>query len=122
MLRVFHRALRLGINRDAGTHPVLLRNASSPGRNDRDSEAESARARGSLPLQVGMGEVRMRRENEPPMAEPLAYFITWATYGTWLPGDERGWVEYRHGWKLPDAMKKLEALATMTENACVLMP
>lgn len=23
--------------------------------------------------------------------EPLAYFITWTTYGTWLPGDERGW-------------------------------
>ncbi|MBI1918181.1 MAG: transposase [Planctomycetes bacterium] len=27
------------------------------------------------------------------MAEPLAYLITWTTYGTWLPGDERGWVE-----------------------------
>ena len=23
--------------------------------------------------------------------EPIAYFITWTTYGTWLPGDERGW-------------------------------
>ena len=22
---------------------------------------------------------------------PLAYFLTWTTYGTWLPGDERGW-------------------------------
>ena len=22
--------------------------------------------------------------------EPMAYFITWTTYGTWLPGDERG--------------------------------
>jgi hypothetical protein len=22
--------------------------------------------------------------------EPLAYFLTWTTYGTWLPGDERG--------------------------------
>ena len=20
------------------------------------------------------------------------YFLTWTTYGTWLPGDERGWV------------------------------
>ncbi len=26
------------------------------------------------------------------MAEPLAYLLTWTTYGTWLPGDERGWV------------------------------
>jgi REP element-mobilizing transposase RayT len=24
---------------------------------------------------------------------PLAYFFTWTTYGTWLPGDERGWVD-----------------------------
>ena len=23
---------------------------------------------------------------------PPTYFITWTTYGTWLPGDERGWV------------------------------
>lgn len=23
--------------------------------------------------------------------EPLAYFITWTTYGAWLPGDPRGW-------------------------------
>lgn len=23
--------------------------------------------------------------------EALAYFITWTTYGTWLPGDQRGW-------------------------------
>lgn len=27
------------------------------------------------------------------MSEPLAYFITWTTYGTWLPGDPRGWVK-----------------------------
>ncbi|QDT38934.1 transposase [Stratiformator vulcanicus] len=25
-------------------------------------------------------------------SEPLAYFLTWTTYGTWLPGDARGWV------------------------------
>lgn len=24
---------------------------------------------------------------------PLAYFFTWTTYGTWLPGDDRGWVD-----------------------------
>lgn len=23
----------------------------------------------------------------------LTYFITWTTYGTWLPGDKRGWVK-----------------------------
>jgi REP element-mobilizing transposase RayT len=25
------------------------------------------------------------------LSEPLAYFLTWTTYGTWLPGDDRGW-------------------------------
>ena len=24
--------------------------------------------------------------------EPLAFFLTWTTYGTWLPGDNRGWT------------------------------
>src|SRR5262245_44600580 len=33
-----------------------------------------------------------RDDNSPPRADPLAYFLTWTTYGTWLPGDERGWV------------------------------
>ena len=25
------------------------------------------------------------------MSWPLAYHITWTTYGSWLPGDPRGW-------------------------------
>jgi Transposase IS200 like len=25
------------------------------------------------------------------LGEPLAYFLTWTTYGTWLRGDSRGW-------------------------------
>jgi REP element-mobilizing transposase RayT len=60
------------------------------------------------------------RLNEPPLPEPLAYFLTWPTYGTWLPGDERGWVEYRSGWHLPDPIRKLEAAARMTEEALTL--
>ncbi|MBL8867232.1 MAG: transposase [Planctomycetia bacterium] len=24
---------------------------------------------------------------------PLAYHITWHTYGSWLPGDDKGWVK-----------------------------
>ncbi len=52
--------------------------------------------------------------------EPLGYFLTWATYGTWLPGDERGRVEYRRGWKPPDPIRELEAMAAMTEDACLL--
>lgn len=60
------------------------------------------------------------RPNEAPLPDPLAYFLTWNTYGTWLPGDQRGWVEYRHGWQLPNPMLELESAARMTEDACRL--
>jgi len=33
-------------------------------------------------------------------SEPLAYFITFTCYGTWLHGDERGSVDFEHS--LPD--------------------
>ncbi len=54
--------------------------------------------------------------------DPIAYFLTWVTYGTWLPGDARGWVEYRSGWQLPDPVRQLEAKARMTDDACLLTP
>ncbi len=54
------------------------------------------------------------------MADPLGFMITWSTYGTWLPGDQRGWVLYRRGWQLPDPILRLEAGARMTETACRL--
>lgn len=52
--------------------------------------------------------------------DPIGYFLTWVTHGTWLPGDARGWVEYRAGWQLPDPVRELEAKALMTEDACIL--
>src|SRR5258706_15861562 len=33
---------------------------------------------------------------EPRLSAPLAYFITFHTYGTWLPGDPRGSVDAHH--------------------------
>ena len=30
-------------------------------------------------------------------SDPLAYLLTWTTYGTWLPGDRRGWVDQETG-------------------------
>lgn len=33
--------------------------------------------------------------------EPLAFFITWTVYGTFLQGDERGWRRRRQGQQLP---------------------
>ena len=42
----------------------------------------------------------------------LAYFLTWTTYGTWLPGDKRGWIKYAHAgvqspsWKLEEEVRE----------------
>ena len=54
------------------------------------------------------------------MKDPIACFITIATYGTWLPGDQRGWIEFHNGWQLPDPVRELEAAAKMKENAKIL--
>lgn len=54
--------------------------------------------------------------------DPLAFFLTWVTYGTWLPGDERGWVEHGHGFQLPNSVKEWKAGLRMTEDACYLQP
>ena len=36
----------------------------------------------------------MRHNQRGPFqSAPLAYFITFRCYGTWLPGDERGWTD-----------------------------
>jgi hypothetical protein len=51
-----------------------------------------------------------------PLPEPLAYSPTWPTYGTWLPGDERGWVQYLRGFQPPGPEEPLEAAARMSEE------
>lgn len=56
------------------------------------------------------------------MNDPVAFFLTWTTYGTWLPGDQRGWIEFHHGWQLPDPIRELEARAKMAEGSCLLTP
>ena len=62
-----------------------------------------------------------RRDCEPPLPEPLAYFLTWPTYGTWLPGDERGWVSSTATvGNFPIPLCKREAQARLTEDACLL--
>lgn len=51
---------------------------------------------------------------------PIAYFITWANYGTWLPGDQRGWILRGRGVKPPDPVREMEAQAILTADACIL--
>ena len=54
------------------------------------------------------------------MPEPVGFLLTWTTYGTWLPGDERGWIKRGQGVKLPDPVLRDDAAARMTEPACML--
>ncbi len=51
---------------------------------------------------------------------PLAYLLTWTAYGTWLPGDQRGWVMRRHGFQLPNPPVERRARKTMVEPMCEL--
>ncbi len=49
--------------------------------------------------------------------EPLGYLITWTTYGTWLPGDDRGWNRKDIcGIQLPDQPRRESAAIKMTES------
>jgi REP element-mobilizing transposase RayT len=68
---------------------------------------------------MGFGNSKTR-PNEPPMPDPLAFFLTWTTYGTWLPGDERGWICKGKGIQLPDPEKENKARRRMTEPPCIL--
>src|SRR4051794_37027956 len=53
--------------------------------------------------------------------EVLAYHIVWTTYGTWLPGDARGWVKKNIlGVQPPDVELERQARASMVEDAVVL--
>lgn len=55
------------------------------------------------------------------MSSPLAYFLTWTTYGTWLPGDERGRVDAKNsGIQAPDVKLQKEARGRMTQEALTL--
>jgi REP element-mobilizing transposase RayT len=38
------------------------------------------------------------------MVERLTYFITWTTYGAWLPGDKRGWRKSGAGEQTPQPL------------------
>jgi REP element-mobilizing transposase RayT len=51
---------------------------------------------------------------------PIAYFITWTTYGTWLHGDQRGSFDAEGNYIPPDSNLKAAAESAMTEGAVVL--
>src|SRR5262249_55525728 len=55
--------------------------------------------------------------------KPLAYHIVWTTYGTWLPGDWRGWVRKGiSGIQASDPQLEREARKRMVEDTVLLTP
>jgi REP element-mobilizing transposase RayT len=52
--------------------------------------------------------------------DPLAYFLTWTCYGTWLPGDERGWTKWHKGDQLPQPLLADWCREQMVEKPVVL--
>jgi REP element-mobilizing transposase RayT len=54
------------------------------------------------------------------MIDPITYFITWTTYGAWLPGDSRGWRKKRQGDRPPQPLLEEWCRKRMTEPEVVL--
>ena len=55
-------------------------------------------------------------------SDPIAYFLSWSTYGSRLPGDERFWTEQGKGTQLPDPTIHEAAASLMTEDPVTLSP
>ncbi len=68
-----------------------------------------------------MEEANAMADREFNTDEPIAYFITWTTYGTWLSGDQRGsW--HRGQYPSPTELFRQMAAAEMKETAFMLSP
>lgn len=48
------------------------------------------------------------------------YFITWTTYGTWLPGDARGWRKWKQGDQQSQPLLEAWCRNRMTESPVIL--
>jgi REP element-mobilizing transposase RayT len=49
----------------------------------------------------------------PYRSGPMALFLTWTTYGSWLPGDDRGWCDARGVMREPSHRLALHATHAM---------
>jgi REP element-mobilizing transposase RayT len=60
------------------------------------------------------------REEPAASAVPLTLFITWTTYGSWLPGDRRGWRKWHSGQRQPQPLLEDWCRERMKEAPVVL--
>lgn len=54
------------------------------------------------------------------MNDPLTCFITWTTYGAWLPGDNRGWRKWNSGQQQPRPLLEEWCRDQMKEEPAIL--
>ena len=54
------------------------------------------------------------------MNDKIALLITWTTYGTWLPGDQRGWRGRNNGPQPPNSRLKQWCRHKMTGDTVLL--
>lgn len=59
-------------------------------------------------------------ERKFQIGDPIAYFITWTSYGTWLPGDERGWWRKGGEWHSANSVFREMAATDMKETQFLL--
>ena len=51
---------------------------------------------------------------------PLGFFITWTCYGTWIPGDDRGWTKWHKGDQIPQPRLADWCYEQMSESTMIL--
>ena len=56
------------------------------------------------------------------MSDTKCYFITWTTYGTWLPGDARDWRSRRGGYQIAKPQLEEWCRMQMRGEAVLLAP
>ncbi len=52
--------------------------------------------------------------------DPITLFITWTIYGSWFPGDSRGWRKWKRGEQQPQPRLEDGCKGRMKEKAVVL--
>ncbi len=75
--------------------------------NQRSQPAAQARAM-CVATRLQGANLQLQSFTMPTTVKALAYHITWTTYGTWLSGDQRGWLKKGHA-GIKRAKPKLEA-------------
>jgi REP element-mobilizing transposase RayT len=53
---------------------------------------------------------------------PIAYFLTWTTHGSWLPGDQRGWFKRCGDYRPPDESLRVAAARALIGVPVTMTP